>query len=152
MGKNISCVIYPWDNVLGGQFSSRQLCRQQIIPKTIFLRGSFEGGYCQGAIIFVVIVREQSSWEQLSGGKLSSGAIVRGGNFPRGQLSPGAIVQGAIVRGTIIEGTIFREGIVRTSNHWCFNFLFELPSIEISLICSYLLKVSAWLFLKRCSY
>ena len=109
----------------------------------MFLGGSFPLGTYVGS---------KSSQRQFSSGVVSGGDIVRGGNFPRGQLSPGAIVQGAIVRGTIIQGTIFREGIVRTSNHWCFNFLFELPSIEISLICSYLLKVSAWLFLKRCSY
>ena len=75
-GKNISCVIYPWDNVLEGQFSSGKLCRQQIIRKKIFLGGSFQGD----------IVREQSSRGQLSGGQLSED------NFPRGQLSTEAIV------------------------------------------------------------
>ena len=50
-GKNMPCVIYPWDNVLGGQLSSGQLCRQQIIQKTVFLGGNIQ----------VDIVKEQLS-------------------------------------------------------------------------------------------
>ena len=88
LGKNISCVIYPWDNVLEGQFSSGKLCRQQIIRKTIFLGGSFQGD----------IVREQLSLKILSGsnhpgdncpGGNYPRTIFLGGNYPRRQLSRG---------------------------------------------------------------
>ena len=41
-------------------------------------REKFPGGYCQGAIIFGVVFREQSSRGQLSGGQFSSGAIIWG--------------------------------------------------------------------------
>ena len=73
------------------------------------------GGYCQGAIIFGVIVREQLSRGQLSGGQFSSGviilgAIIRGAvflgsNYPRGTVVWGAIMCGATVWKAIIRGT-----------------------------------------------
>ena len=50
-GKNMPCVIYSWDNVFGGQLSWGQLCRQQIIQKTIFFGGDIQ----------VDIVKEQLS-------------------------------------------------------------------------------------------
>ena len=62
--KNILSVIYPWDNFPAGQFSSRPFVRGAIMwatnhPKGNFPRGLFPGAYCQGAIIFGIIVREQ---------------------------------------------------------------------------------------------
>ena len=73
------------------------------------LKGNFPwqeypGGYCQGAIIFGVIVWERSSRMQLSG---------RGGNFPRGncpwsnypgQLSGGQFFSMAIILGGQLSG------------------------------------------------
>ena len=56
-------------------------------PKGI--RGQFPGRFCQGAIIFGVIFREQSSRVQLFGGHMSEeqfslGAVFLKGSFPGG--------------------------------------------------------------------
>ena len=82
--KLIVCVVYPWDNVLAGQFSSGQLCMQKITWKKIFLGRNFRK--------FGVIVWERSSRVQLSGrGAIFLGVIVRGaiirGNYPGGSFS-----------------------------------------------------------------
>ena len=66
-GKNILAVIYPWDifpGGSGGQFSSALFVRGAIMhatnyPKRSFPQGQSPGGYCQGAIIFGLVVWEQ---------------------------------------------------------------------------------------------
>ena len=58
--KNKSRVIYPWNSFLGereeGSFS-RAIMKATNYPKDSFPRQQFPGGYCHGAIIFEVIVR-----------------------------------------------------------------------------------------------
>ena len=57
LGKNILSVIYPWANFPGrggnfpwGHFAKGQLCRQQIIQKTTFLGGNFQGDVVRGKL------------------------------------------------------------------------------------------------------
>ena len=96
LGKNISGVIYPWDNFLGGSFprvhlSEKQLCRRQIIQKVIFFRGNFQG--------------------DIFGGN-HPGGNYPGGNIPREQLSSGAIIWKTNIRGAIFLGGNCLRGII----------------------------------------
>ena len=58
--KNKSRVIYPWNSFLGegeGGSFPRAIMKATNYPKDSFPREQFPGGYCHGAIIFEVIVR-----------------------------------------------------------------------------------------------
>ena len=55
-------------------------------PKGNSSQGQLPEGYCQGAIIFGVIAREQKFGDNHPGENYAE-AIFFAGNFPRGQLS-----------------------------------------------------------------
>ena len=79
-----------------------------IMQATNHLKGNFPQeqfpeGYCQGAIIFGIIFREQQFRGQLSGGNYPA-AILLVGNFAREQLSMEQLSLVAIARGAIIWG------------------------------------------------
>ena len=103
-----------------GQFSSGELCRQQIIWKAIFLRGNFQRDIVKGQLYLgsfsvsnhpgdnyqpAIILRQFCSWAILLGGNCPWS------NYPWWQLpgvkkSGGTIIQGAIVRRAIFLGAI----------------------------------------------
>ena len=114
----MSCVIYPWDNVPGGQFSSGQLCRRQIIWKPIenFPRCQFPGILSGASYLWdkfpgmIDNFPVQLPEGQLSGDQFFLGAIILRDICPWGS-DLGAIIQGAIVYGAIIRGVaIFLRG------------------------------------------
>ena len=95
--KNVSGVIYLWENVAGvfphGHLSERQLCMRQIFRKAIFHGGNCPGGNCLGAIVRGTIIRESITQRAFVRGEIIQGG--GGGNypvsnylggFPRGQL------------------------------------------------------------------
>ena len=116
--KLIVCVVYPWDNVLAGQFSSGQLCRQKITWKKIFLGSNFRGDIVRGQLSLGWLSGSDHPGCNCRGGEaiflgvIVRGAIIRGpvfldGNYPRGTVVWGAIMWGATVRKAIIRGTNF---------------------------------------------
>ena len=125
LGKDISCLIYPWDNVPRGKFSTGQLCRRQIILKE--LGGNIQG-YCQGEINFGITFWEQSSRGQLSGGQYSSGdncpgrgwfywgvnipgGSCLGGQLPRAQSSRRQISRGKFPQGQLCGHRMINGGV-----------------------------------------
>ena len=92
--KNVSGVIYLWENVAGvfphGRLSERQLCMRQIFRKAIFHGGNCPGGNCLGAIVRGTIIRESITQRAFVRGE-----IIRGG---------GVIIQWAIIWGDFLGG------------------------------------------------
>ena len=97
-GKNISCVIYPWDNVPGGSFprgnyvgdkSSEKQFSSEAICRGILSRGNYLWGNFLRAIIQGVIIRRQ----------FSSGAIFLVGSYSQGQFSVGQLSGGQFSSG-----------------------------------------------------
>ena len=100
--KNISYIIYPWDNVPGCSFPwvtnvGNKSSEKQFSLGAIFM-GILSGGNLQGDF-----VRGQLplKWFSRSNHTLSNyqGAFFLGGNFPLGQLSVEHLSSGAIFRG-----------------------------------------------------
>ena len=105
----------------------------------------FPGGYCQGAIIFGVIVWERSSRVQLSGrGVIFLGVIVRGaiirGNYPGGSFSRWQLSSGDSCLGAIMWGATVRKAIIRGTNFLGDNCPDTISNItdmgKISIICN----------------
>ena len=96
--KNVSGVIYLWENVAGvfphDRLSERQLCMRQIFRKAIFHGGNCPGGNCLGAIVRGTIIRESITQRAFVRGEIIRGGGGGGnypvsnylGGFPRGQL------------------------------------------------------------------
>ena len=130
-----------------GQFSSEELCRQQIIWKAIFLRGNFQRDIVKGQLYLglfsvsnnpgdnyqpAIIRRQFCSWA------IVHGAIILGGNCPgwnnlggqssRGQLFGGQFFSGPFVRTpknfhlTLVAS---RQNQVRSHLGWLVRFSYE---------------------------
>ena len=76
-GKGILCSLCLGQCFQGGVFLGAIM---QVTNHSKGTQGQFPGGYCQGAIIFGIIFREQSSKRQFSFGAIVWGVIFLWGN------------------------------------------------------------------------